>query len=70
MADEKPTTKEAKTTYVVESGQNYRGLPAGTLVLLTEAEAIANKDVIRELRRGEEGFIEPAAAQPFSGFNV
>ena len=68
MADEKPTTKEAKT-YVVESGQNYRGLPAGTLVLLTEAEAAANKDVIRELRQGEEGFIEPAT-QPFGGFNV
>jgi len=68
MADEKPTTKEAKT-YVVESGQNYRGLPAGTLVLLTEAEALRNKDVVRELREGEEGFIEPAA-QPFGGFNV
>jgi len=69
MADEKPTTKEAKT-YVVESGQNYRGLPAGTLVLLTEAEAAANKDVIRELRQGEEGFIEPSASEPLTGFNV
>ena len=47
-----PTLKQ----YRVEAGQNYKGLAAGTIVKLTEAEAAAAKDVLWELRPGEAGY--------------
>lgn len=57
MPDPKPTPKPR--LYKVQSGQNYKGLPAGTVVILTDAEAAASKDIVRELKAGEPGYPAP-----------